>query len=183
MPSEDPIIVVPADTAWPEEFRRIAAPIRTALGDVALRIDHVGSTSVPGLDAKPILDLQVSVERLEPMERYRPALEKLGYRWQDDNPDVSKRFFRQRVDGRGVHIHVREAGTFDEQLNLLFRDYLRTHAEDARTYARNKWGLAEKFRNDRTGYVAAKDPTVWEILRSAHDWAQQSGWRPGPSDA
>lgn len=182
-PPPDPIVVVAYDPAWPGEFREIGGRIRAALGPVARRIDHVGSTSVPGLDAKPVIDIQVSVEALEPREVFRAPLASLGYVHHPDNPERTKRFFKHGPGMRQTHLHVRVQGTFDEQLNLLFRDYLRSHPDAAKEYAAVKWGLAEKYRNDREGYVRAKDPTVWSLLRRAHDWSQVTGWAPGPSDA
>lgn len=183
MVDDDPIIISPADPRWAQEFQEMAGLLRKALGNLALRIDHVGSTSVPGLDAKPIIDIQISVERLEPSGIFRIPIEGLGYVHTPDNPDLTKRFFKNRKDGRGTHIHVRVRGSFDEQLNLVFRDYLRTHPDSAKEYAKVKWDLAGRYRNDRDGYTNAKDPTVWTLLRKAHDWAMESGWSPGPSDA
>lgn len=178
-----PIVIAPADPGWPGEFRDIAARLRAALDVTALRIDHVGSTSVPGLDAKPIIDIQVSVASLEPDRPYRHPLETLGYVFDASNPDRTKRYFGQPPGARATHIHVRRAGSFDEQLNLLLRDYLRTHPKDAHDYARTKRELAGRFRNDREGYVQAKEPTIWSILVRAHDWAQSLGWMPDGSDA
>lgn len=182
MSSGDPIVIVPYDARWPDEFRELAGRLRAALGPVALRIDHVGSTAVPGLDAKPVIDVQVSVASLVPDAPYLEPLRALGFRLHAENPDRTKRLFREPVGERRAHVHVRELGSFDERLNLLLRDYLRSHPEDAHEYARVKRGLAERFRLDREGYVRAKEPAVWSILRVAHDWAQQSGWRPGPTD-
>lgn len=125
----------------------------------------------------------MSVESLEPTTPFRRPLETLGYEFVPENPDRIKRFFRQGVGMRATHVHVRRSGTFDEQLNLLLRVYLRTHAEAARAYAVAKRELADRFRNDREGYVRAKEPAVWSILERAHDWAQGSGWSPEPSDA
>jgi len=183
MDSEDPILVVAYDPEWPARFRTIGLRLREVLGPTARRIDHVGSTAVPGLDAKPVIDVQVSVEGLVPEAPYLDPLTSAGYRRQPDNPDRSKRFFREPVGAPRTHLHVREAGTFDEQLNLVLRDYLRTHPDAAAEYARAKHALAGRFRDDREGYVRAKEPTVWSLLRAAHDWAQASAWRPGPSDA
>lgn len=183
MPEEEPIILVPYDPAWPEEFREIAAALRSTVGPVAVRIDHVGSTAVPGLDAKPVIDIQLSVRSLEPPEPYARPLEELRYRFRPANPDRTKRFFLGPLGGRATHLHVRESGSFDERLNLLLRDFLRTHAEAAADYAWVKWSLSETFRNDREGYVRAKEPTIWSLLRRAHDWAQTTGWSPLPSDA
>lgn len=182
MEAEAPIIIVPYDPRWAGEFREIGGLLRDALRAVALRIDHVGSTSVPGLDAKPVIDIQISVAALDPETPFRDPIAALGYRFRPQNPDRTKRFFVEPEGGRPTHVHVREFGSFDERLNLLFRDYLRTHAEVAREYARVKWDLSAKFRDDRDGYVRAKEPTVWSILRGAHDWSQETGWRPGPSD-
>jgi len=183
MAAEEPIILVPYDPAWPDEFREIGASLRAALGATARRIDHVGSTSVPGLDAKPVIDVQISVERLLPADRYLGPLEAIRYRFYPGNTDQTKRFFLGPLGGRATHVHVRVAGSFDEQLNLLLRDYLRNHADAAADYARVKWSLSETFRHDRVGYVRAKEPTIWSLLRRAHDWAQAGGWSPGPSDA
>jgi len=182
MAVEDPIVTVAYDPEWPDTFRRVGGRLRSVLGGTARRIDHVGSTAVPGLEAKPVIDIQVSVAALVPERPYLEPLEAAGFRWQSENPDRSQRFFREPLGELRTHLHVREAGSFDEQLNLLLRDFLRTHRDAAAEYARAKRSLAEKFRNDREGYVQAKEPTVWSILRAAHDWAQQSGWRPGPSD-
>ena len=183
MAVQEPIVVVPADAGWAQEFRTYALRLRGALGPVARRIDHVGSTAVPGLDAKPIVDIQVSVRDLEPMAAYRDPLESLGYAYDPGNPDRLKRAFRWPPGQRRTHLYVRAAGSFDEQLNLLFRDYLRAHSSDRAEYARVKWELAARFREDREGYVQAKEPTVWALLRRAHAWSQTTGWTPGPSDA
>jgi GrpB-like predicted nucleotidyltransferase (UPF0157 family) len=182
MPEEDPIVVVPYDPRWSEEFREIGGRLRRALGATALRIDHVGSTSVVGLEAKPVIDLQISVLRLEPEAAFRAPMTRLGFVYPPANVDRSKRFFREPPGTRRTHVHVRRAGSFDEQLNLLLRDYLRTHPDACRAYARAKLELAARFRTDREGYVRAKGPTVWALLREAHDWLEEIGWQPAPSD-
>src|SRR5205814_9627788 len=87
MAARDPIVIVPYDPAWPELFRAQAAGLRAALGDVARRIDHIGSTSVPGLAAKPIVDVQISIVDFEPLDAYRRPLEALGYVFRVDNPE------------------------------------------------------------------------------------------------
>ena len=178
-----PVEVVAYDPEWPRRFTRLAADLRGALGDAALRIDHIGSTAVPGLDAKPIIDVQISVAELEPMHGYRVPLERLGYRWREDNPDLTKRYFREGEGAARTHIHVRRAGSLPEQLALVFRDYLRTHPHDAHAYAVLKRSLAVAHKDDRVAYTDAKDPFVWEVMKRASRWTQGIGWRPGPSDA
>ncbi|MCX6376753.1 MAG: GrpB family protein [Armatimonadetes bacterium] len=177
------IIITPYDPEWSRMFARLGASLRNALGDVALRIDHIGSTSIPGLAAKPIIDVQVSVASFDPLDAYRVPLESLGYVWKSDNPELTKRYFRESPGDRRTHIHVRRAGSFSEQFAVLFRDYMRAHPEDAARYASLKCRLADEFGEDRHGYVDAKGPFIWDTIRKADDWAQTIGWQPGPSDA
>jgi len=125
-------------------FRHLASRIRSAIGPVALRIDHIGSTSIPGLAAKPIIDIQISVAGFDPMEPYCTPLESLGFQYRDSNPELTKRYFKEPDEMvERTHIHVRRAGTFSEQFPLLFRDYMRCHAEAAAGYATLKLQLAE----------------------------------------
>jgi len=182
MATDDPIEVVAADPAWAGEFQAIGHRLREALGRAAVRIDHVGSTAVPGLDAKPVIDIQVSVDRLDPDEPFRLPLERLAFRFQSTNPDRSKRFYREPPGSRRTHVHVRRVGSVDEQLTLLFRDFLRASAAARREYAAAKHELARTYHHDREGYVRAKEPTVWALLRQAHDWMEATGWTPGPTD-
>ena len=171
------------DPAWPGRFAELGREFRAGLGGVALRIDHIGSTSVPGLAAKPIIDLQVSVAAFEPLEAFKLPLERLGYVYRADNPERTKRYFREPPGRRRTHVHVRRAGSFSEQWALLFRDYLRAHGEVAAEYGAVKRRLAIRFVDDRHGYTDAKVPFMWEVIRRADEWAQPQGWLPGPSDA
>jgi GrpB-like predicted nucleotidyltransferase (UPF0157 family) len=177
------IEIVAYDPAWPERFVELGRALRGGLGEVALRIDHIGSTAVPGLAAKPIIDIQVSVAAFEPLEAFRVPLERLGYVYRADNSERTKRYFREPLGRRRTHVHVRRAGSFSEQWALLFRDYLRAHPAVAADYEAEKRTLAIRFRDDRHGYTEAKGPQLWVIIRQADEWAQAQGWQPGPSDA
>jgi GrpB-like predicted nucleotidyltransferase (UPF0157 family) len=179
----DPIEIHEYSEEWPKLFQALGARLRKALGDVALRIDHIGSTSIRGLAAKPIIDVQISVEKLEPVDPFRISLEHLGFVWRQNNPELTKRYFREKPGERRTHIHVRRAGSWSEQFALLFRDYLREHVEDQRRYERFKRELAEKYRNDRMKYTDGKNPVFWEIMFRADRWEKRTGWAPGPSDA
>jgi GrpB-like predicted nucleotidyltransferase (UPF0157 family) len=179
----DSILVVPYDQTWKLEFLQIGEQLREALGTVALRIDHIGSTAIEGLAAKPVIDIQISVQALEPMATYRTGLEKLGYVWREDNPDLTKRYFRELPGTRRTHIHVRQSGSWSEQFALLFRDYVRVDQAAARRYEQVKYELAGLLEQDRHGYTEAKTPVIWEILFKASEWSQVVGWQPGPSDA
>ena len=179
----DSITVLPYDPAWPELFGQLGAQLRAALGGVALRIDHIGSTAVPGLAAKPIVDIQISVDRLEPVEPFRSPLEVAGFVYRAANTERTKRYFREPPGQRRTHVHVRRAGSFSEQFALLFRDFLRADPAAALDYGQRKLVLAARFTHDRHGYLEAKTPIIWDVLRRADQWAQQTGWEPGPSDA
>jgi GrpB-like predicted nucleotidyltransferase (UPF0157 family) len=124
------------------------------------------------LDAKPIIDIQISVPSLEPVETYRSKLEKIGYVFRPDNPDLTKRYFRESPGNKRTHIHVREHGSWSEQFALLFRDYLRASAEDRKRYANEKYRLMGLFRNERHLYVENKEPIIWDIMRRASIWSQ-----------
>jgi GrpB-like predicted nucleotidyltransferase (UPF0157 family) len=178
-----PVEIVAYDPAWPARFAELGRELRAGLGEVALRIDHIGSTAVPGLAAKPIIDIQISVADFEPLAAYRQPLERLGYVYRADNPERTKRYFREPPGRRRTHVHVRRAGSFSEQWALLFRDYLRAHPDAAAEYAAVKRRLALRFRDDRRAYTDAKGPFLWEVIRRADEWAQAQGWQPGPTDA
>jgi GrpB-like predicted nucleotidyltransferase (UPF0157 family) len=168
--------------AWPAEFAERVAMLRAALGERALRIDHIGSTSVAGLAAKPIVDIQVSVADFEPLGALVDAMSRAGYIWRADNPELTKRYFRELPGAPRCHVHIRRAGSWHEQWALLFRDYLRAHPAVAADYATLKRALAERFRHDRHAYTDAKADFFWTTIREADLWAGETGWRPGPSD-
>ena len=177
------IRIVDYDPAWPARFRELGGPLRAALGDVALRIDHIGSTSVPGLAAKPVIDIQISVAALEPTDPFRVPLQGLGYVYRDTNPERTKRYFREPPGQPRTHIHVREAGSFSQQFPLLFRDYLRAHPDAAEKYAEFKRAVAAEHAHDGLAYTNAKADFSWKLIHWADDWAQETGWHPGVSDA
>ena len=104
---------------------------------------------MPGLAAKPIIDIQISVADFEPLAAYRQPLEQLGYVYRADNPERTKRYFREPSGRRRTHVHVRRAGSFSEQWALLFRDYLRAHPDAAAEYVAVKRRLALRYRDDR----------------------------------
>jgi GrpB-like predicted nucleotidyltransferase (UPF0157 family) len=196
-------IVRPRAT-WTAEFAQAAARVRAAFGPLALRIDHIGSTSVPGLDAKDIIDIQVTVAALVPAEPIVEALAHSGVTFragfnQDHRPagnanppsgwaklmgSVSTEAGGDGRPGeRAVNIHVRVAGNPNQRYALLFRDYLRHDIAAAATYALIKHNLAEIAPDNFDAYYAIKDPVCDLIMAAAERWAQQSAWALGPSDA
>ena len=168
---------------WAQAFLAKASAIRLALGDCANRIDHIGSTSVPHLAAKPILDIQVSVADFDPFGPIEKAMATAGYRWRSDNPDLARRYFREQPGHERTHIHIRRSGSWHEQWALLFRDYMRTHPEEQMVYEELKRCLARRHGGDRKAYTAGKDDYFWRVIRQADRWASETGWVPPVSDA
>jgi putative glutamine amidotransferase len=156
------------DPTWPHRFEEEAARIASALGDQVVRIDHIGSTSVPGLDAKPIVDIQVSLASLEPRSAYAPALRAIGYRTLLDPTCPDHEYASRDVDGgRAFHVHLCPAGTAWERRHLAFRDWLRTHPEDAAAYAVLKRTLAAEHPNDVHTYTDGKSGFIRAIEAKA----------------
>ena len=187
------IEILPYQAHWPAEFQAIAARLRPGLGELALRIDHIGSTSVPDLPAKDIIDVQITVAALT--EPVRSALLGLGYVqpegvWRDHCPpnvlevasDWEKWFFFPPAGQRRTNTHVRIQGRANQRYPLLFRDYLRAHPPMARAYAELKRRLAQHLADPRM-YPEVKDPAVDLIYLAAEDWVIATHWAPGPADA
>lgn len=165
MNSVEPIEIHPYTSEWPREFSEIGRQMRSALGEVALRIDHIGSASIPGLAAKPIIDIQISVASLEPVGPFLGPLEELGYHWRrGEKYEKTKRYFRETQGMRRTHIHVRKLGSWHQQFPLLFRDYMRTHRRDCEKYEAVKRELAEQYRHERAQYTDSKRDIFWEII-------------------
>lgn len=154
----------PYDPAWPARYEAESARIRAALGDQAVRIEHVGSTSVPGLAAKPIVDIQVSVRSMVPRSAYVDPIVGLGYRWALDPWTDEHEFFGRDEGGeRAFQIHVCPTGSEWERRHLAFRDWLREHPDDVAAYERLKRELAERHPRDIFTYVDAKTAFIREI--------------------
>jgi GrpB-like predicted nucleotidyltransferase (UPF0157 family) len=166
------IEVVPYDSGWPAAFDLEASRLRTALGPLALRIDHHGSTSVPGLAAKPVIDIQVSVAALQPLAPYRERLEAIGYVHVPD-PDDSFCPFFHRPEGwpHTHHVHLVGHGGTEERRTLAFRDYLRQHSDVAGEYERLKRRLAAQFTESRPesleAYAHGKSAFVERVVALA----------------
>lgn len=160
------------DRSWPSAFEAEAARIRGALGSLALRVDHNGSTSVPGLAAKPIIDIQVSVAELHLIRKYEVPLRSIGYVHVVDPDDSFCPFFHKPNQWPHTHhIHVVEHGGFEERRTLAFRDYLRDHANSAREYEKLKKDIAGRLtprdRESREAYAQAKTDFIERIIAIA----------------
>ena len=163
--------IVPYNADWPQVFLAERDRIAAVMGALALRIDHNGSTSVPGLDAKPIVDIQVSVQRLQPIEAYAPQLAQLEYVHVPHPDDAFCPFFhRPAAWPHTYHVHVVQTGGDEERRTLAFRDYLRDHGEVAREYADLKRRLASEYNATELSsqqYADAKTPFITRVIARA----------------
>ena len=176
----EPVVVAAYDPAWPALFESERALLAVALGPSA-RIEHVGSTSVPRLDSKPVIDILVGMSRLSAIEARIPALEALSYEYVPEFEDVmpERRYLRKARAGHRTHqIHAVETGGAFWLRHLAFRDHLRAHPEAAREYAALKHVLAECHRDDREAYTEAKGPFIRRVEQIA---LRPQSRRRGPS--
>ena len=162
----DVITIVGYDPAWPDRFAAWRRAIRAALGTTAVHIEHVGSTSVPGLAAKPIVDVQVSVVDPADEETYVPELEAIGLQLR--SRDTLHRYFRPFPGrSRDIHVHVCRLDSEWEAAHLRFRDYLRAHPEAREQYAQAKRAAAALWADDGLAYTDAKTEVILDILEQA----------------
>jgi GrpB-like predicted nucleotidyltransferase (UPF0157 family) len=187
------VVIVPPKDRWHTEFQSAGDSLRNALGALAVRIDHIGSTSVPGLVAKDIIDIQVTVGVLNEVELAVP-LARAGFELTSRNrydhqpsgasgpPSDWQKLFAEPARGRPINVHVRAAGRPNQRYALLCRDFLRDHSAAAEAYGLFKLRLAA-LGIDSGVYADIKDPVFDLIVQAAERWATAVRWEPGPSDA
>lgn len=175
-PVSDPIIVVDYDPAWPALFASLRAPVAAALGDLAAAIEHVGSTAVPGLAAKPVIDMDVAISSAHMLQQAIERLAGLGYTHEGERGIVGRAAFGWPRRLPRHHLYVCPLDSAEYRRHLLFRDYLRAHPEDVAAYATLKRQLAERYRAQREAYTEAKGPFVGAALARAEAWAETTGW-------
>lgn len=186
-----PVVICDYSARWPDEFVHLARRIRTLVGPAATRIDHIGSTAVPGLAAKDVIDVQVTVRDLETAGGVVTPLRKAGFRQGEafifdefrtiaaDDLELRKLYMREPAGERRAHIHIREAGRFNQRYALLFRDYLRASDAVRREYEVFKRRATQVFPESIDGYLYLKDPVFHIIYEAARQWAEAVDWRPG----
>jgi GrpB-like predicted nucleotidyltransferase (UPF0157 family) len=188
---ESDVALATYDEDWGSRASALIARLHQRLGPQALRIDHIGSTAIPGMAAKDVIDLQVSVADLEGAARaFDAPLAEEGFvrgpyecdhvpAGSGDDPALwVKRFWSRRGhDGGDVNLHARVAGSPNERLALLFRDWLRAHPAAVAAYTAFKAALAEAV-GDLGTYTDVKDSVVDVVVAAAEPWAAASGWRP-----
>jgi len=167
--------VVAYDPTWPLRYQRERDRIAAALGENAVAIEHVGGTAVPGLPAKPVIDIMVGVPDIERAGQAVAGLINLGYQYV---PELESQLPERRYFRRGTpethHVHMVAVSSDFWEEHLLFRDYLRTHPQAAEEYGKLKRGLASRFRFDRDAYRAGKLPFIDTVV----DAARREAGRP-----
>ena len=157
--SDEPIEIVPHDPEWLTMFEKEKTAIQLTLGDIAIEVHHIGSTSVSGLAAKPIIDILVAVESLDDRPVFERGLSVLGYVNTPHDDDANRLCY-----GRGVpsayHVHVVKRDSWTCSRHLIFRDALRASPETRKEYERLKLDLALRFRDDREAYTDAKSEFI-----------------------
>jgi GrpB-like predicted nucleotidyltransferase (UPF0157 family) len=186
-----PIAIVPHREAWHVEFKEIGTRLRAILSTEALRIDHIGSTSVPGLAAKDVIDIQITVRDLDELAEFIDRMIANGFQYREGNrTDIfvgpggdeahhwQKRFFKEAAGDRSTNIHIREEGRLNQRYPLLFRDFLRKNATVRVGYEQIKVRLTEIFPENIEGYLYIKDPLMDIIFEAATVWASEINWLP-----
>jgi len=164
------VVVVDYDPQWPSQYEEEKERILDGIGDVAVAIEHIGSTAVPGLGAKPIIDIMVAVPVLADAERCIEPLQGVGYEYIPEYNDLipERRYFHKgSAEARTHHLHMVELVSDFWERQLLFRDCLRTHPEEAERYHQLKKELAAKFGADRDGYTEAKTSYIESVIARA----------------
>lgn len=170
------VTVVPHSPRWKKAYREEAKHISAALGDVVDSMQHIGSTAIPGIYAKPIIDMLVEVTSLEKLDARSPSLEALGYEGLGENGIPGRRYFRREIDGvRTHHVHAFLAGAEGVVRHLAFRDYLIAHPARAQAYSELKREVAARCNHDINVYMEGKDAFIKAAEQDALAWAAAGG--------
>jgi len=166
--------VVPYDPHWREAFEAEANHIAAALGENAAAVHHIGSTAIPNIFAKPVIDLLVEVKDIVEVDRRSLAMQLLGYEVMGEFGIPGRRYFRKETpEGIRTHqVHIFEVGSAQVKRHLAFRDYIIAHPADARNYSKLKRKLADEHAQSMDGYIDGKDDFIKEIDRKAAGWSK-----------
>ncbi|MFT8871241.1 MAG: GrpB family protein [Sporolactobacillus sp.] len=168
----DAVKVVAYQESWEDDYKRESSRLLSIFRPTVCRIAHIGSTAVPGLAAKPTIDVLITVAQMAAVDELNEAMQAAGYRVLGENGIAGRRYFVKR-DAEGnhlVHVHVFAEGCADVDRHLAFRDYLRAHNDDALFYGQLKKELADACGDDRDRYAAGKDAVIKRIETCALQW-------------
>ena len=186
-----PVVVIPYQPQWVSDFTQIAVRIRDVVNTAAIRIDHIGSTAVPGLAAKDVIDIQITVIDLGRVDTLTKSLIAVGFRQgttfehdefhgkPETDTELRKLYMREPEGERRVHIHIREIGRFNQKYALLFRDCIRASEVVRKEYELLKQRAAQLFPDSIDGYLYLKEPVFHIICETALLWAEKVRWIAG----
>ncbi|MBB4822931.1 GrpB-like predicted nucleotidyltransferase (UPF0157 family) [Sporosarcina luteola] len=165
--------VIPYSNGWPSTFQEEASELKRVFGSELIEIYHIGSTSVIGLSAKPIIDIMPVVKEIARIDSLHEAMRELGYEAKGENGIAGRRYFQKGGNDRTHHVHVYEERSPEIGRHLAFRDYLRAHPAIAKKYGDVKEELAKRYPNDIAAYIKGKEQLALEIEREAVEWVQK----------
>src|SRR2546423_936505 len=179
-------VIAHDEGAWCNAYAREARALGTVFGDALVAIHHVGSTSIPGLPAKPVIDILVVLREIATVDRFSVGMEGLGYRVRGECLDAEipgtpgRFYFSKDVDGTHTHhVHACAVGHAEIDDKLAFRDYLRAHPSRAAEYGALKQDLARRYRHDNIGYMRGKDAFIRRVLEDARGWYPRTAMERG----
>ena len=156
--------VLPFNPEWKKKFEREALRLKQIFGDVSVDIHHIGSTSIPGMRAKPVIDILIEVKDINDVENLNMEMAKIGYEAKGENGMPARRYFRKEENGiRSHHVHVFQTGNPEIKKHIAFRDYLRSHPDVATEYKQLKEDLAKKYPEDIESYVQGKNDFIKRV--------------------
>ena len=172
--------VVPHDPKWQEAFEVESTSVADALGENVFAVHHIGSTAIPGIYAKPIIDLLVEVKDIIKVDGQSSAMESLGYKIMGEFGIPGRRFFHKdnQESIRTHHIHTFEIASAQVERHLAFRDYMLAHPEDAKKYSELKRELARKYPQNIDEYIDGKNGFIKEMDKKAAQWRTLHGQQP-----
>lgn len=155
---------------WIHTFMEEAEKLNAIFEHEMIAIDHIGSTSVPGLKAKPIIDIMAVVKDINNVDKYNLEMRKIGYVPKGENGIVQRRYFQKGGDNRTHHVHIYQIGSSEITRHLAFRDYLIAHPDEMKKYGTLKQNLAHQFPYNIGSYIEGKDVFVKDMERKALEW-------------
>ena len=168
------IEVIPRDPAWADAYQTEVHKLAAVFAPDQVEFHHIGSTAIPGILAKPVIDIMVVVANLERVQSLNPEMAARGYEHRGEAGIPGRQFFRKDTGGvRSHHVHTFEAGHPSITIQINFRDYLRAHPAEAQAYSRLKQELAARFRESPPEYTEAKTDFITNINQLAEDWRKQ----------
>jgi GrpB-like predicted nucleotidyltransferase (UPF0157 family) len=167
---EKSVVIEEYTSDWVLRFQEEKRILKGILRDKAIAIEHIGSTSIEGLGAKPIVDIMVGVSHLNEVDEFIEPLKKVGYEYVFHKEFPNRRFFRKGQWRAGTHhLHIYQYESEEWKNHILFRNYLRTHPDQLKQYQQLKKDLAEKYHFERAAYTKAKEPFILTVIKKAKE--------------